>query len=387
MSQYIPNAYQTPNILVDRHLRKGLIDNDQLAILVVLIRETFGWNNFDRHKKISISRFMEFMPRSSRSTIIRRLQGLQEIGLIDTQKEPGKENQYKLSDVFFNPTSVTVTPDQCQSDTGQAGGSVTVTPDQCQSDTGSSVTVTPVLKTILNPSTKTQRLNPDAPPARAAVIASLQKLNFATSDAGDLVDRYGPEAVNLQLQRLEWGMRHAGWAAKVKSRKGWIVGSLKQAETGEGYNIPEGFVSSAERDRAQAEREAREAEHRRREAERQAAEAAEAARETAINRAYLDFLATLPQGDKADIQRTAMQLLHGDAGGFAWHRYQAGLKLGQELEDMPAVYPVYLRHLRSTARARYPDADLPDPMLIDDESEQTRKPERRKHGAAKTAAE
>ena len=174
----------------------------------------------------------------------------------------------------------------------------------------------------------------------------------------------------------------------MKSRKGWIAGSLKQAaESGEGYNIPEGFISGAERDRARADKLAREAEHQRREAERQAAEAAEAARETAINRAYLDFLATLPQGDKADIQRTAMQLLHGDAGGFAWHRYQAGLKLGQELEDMPAVYPVYLRHLRSTARARYPDADLPDPMLIDDESEQTRKPERRKHGAAKTAAE
>ena len=353
MGKYLPNAYQTPNILIDRHLRDGSIDNDQFVILSVLIRETFGWNNFDRHKKISLNRFAEFMPRVSKRTIIRKLQGLQEMTLIDTIKEPGKDNQYKLSEVFFNPE---MTPDQCH---GVTSTSDMVSPDQCHGVTSTSDMVSLPLKTILNP-TKTQLLNPSAP-ARAAVVAALQKQGAGTNDAGSLVDRYGPEKVDFQIQRLEWGMRFPDWARKVKSRKGWIAGSLKQAaENGEGYNIPEGFVSRAEREKAKSERETREAEHQRREAERQAAEAAEAARVAAVNQAYLDFLATLPQGDKADIQRTAMQLLHGDAGGFAWHRYQAGLKLGQELEDMPAVYPVYLRHLRSTVRARYPDEGLPD---------------------------
>ena len=339
MGKYLPNAYQTPNILVDHHLKDGSIDNDQFVILSVLIRETFGWNNFDRHKKISLTRFEEFMPRSSRSTIIRRMQGLHELGLVDIQKEAGKENQYKLSDVFFNPG---------------------IMPDQCQADTGGSVTVTPVLKTILNP-TKTQLLNPSAP-ARAAVIASLQKIGFATGDAGELADRYSPEMVDFQLQRLEWGMRFPDWARKVKSRKGWIAGSLKQAaeDGGEGYNIPEGFVSPAAREKAQREREAREAEHQRREAERQAAEAAEAARVAAVNQTYLDFLATLPPPAREEIHRTALELLKADAGGFAWHRYQAGLKLKQKIEEMPAVYPVYLRQVCTTVRARYPDADLPD---------------------------
>ena len=216
------------------------------------------------------------------------------------------------------------------------------------------------LKTILNP-IKTQLLNPSAP-ARAAVIAALQKLGAGTNDAGSLVDRYGPEKVDFQIQRLEWGMRFPDWARKVKSRKGWIAGSLKQAaeDGGEGYNIPEGFVSPAAREKAQREREAREAEHQRREAERQAAEAAEAARVAAVNQTYLDFLATLPPPAREEIHRTALELLKADAGGFAWHRYQAGLKLKQKIEEMPAVYPVYLRQVCTTVRARYPDADLPD---------------------------
>ena len=333
----------------------------------------------------------EYFSYLSVATIKRGFHLLYEIGVIDVvndNKNPiDKTNSfaiiYEAVDALLlaSTDQVDTTTDQVDTTTDQVEG---YRSDQVDTTTDQVDTSYMYKET----SFKTDTTTTDCAPARAAVIASLQKIGFATGDAGGLADRYGPEAVDFQLQRLAWGLRFPDWARKVKSRKGWIAGSLKQAaESGEGYNIPEGFISGAERDRARADKLAREAEHQRREAERQAAEAAEAARETAINRAYLDFLATLPQGDKADIQRTAMQLLHGDAGGFAWHRYQAGLKLGQELEDMPAVYPVYLRHLRSTARARYPDADLPDPMLIDDESEQTRKPERRKHGAAKTAAE
>ena len=340
----------------------------------------------------------EYFPYLSVATVKRSFHLLYEIGLIDIvndNKNPiDKTNSftivYEAVDALLASTAqVDTTTDQVDTTTAQ----VDTTTDQVEGYRSAQVDTTTAQvdpsymykETVLKTDTETTA---DCAPARAAVIAALQKLGAGTNDAGSLVDRYGPEKVDSQIQRLEWGMRFPDWARKVKSKKGWIAGSLKQAaENGEGYNIPEGFVSRAEREKAKSERETREAEHQRREAERQAAEAAEAARVAAVNQAYLDFLATLPQGDKADIQRTAMQLLHGDAGGFAWHRYQAGLKLGQELEDMPAVYPVYLRHLRSTARARYPDADLPDPMLIDDESEQTRKPERRKHGAAKTAAE
>ena len=89
-------------------------------------------------------------------------------------------------------------------------------------------------------------------------------------------------------------------------------------------------------------------------------DAADAARETATNKAYLDFLATLPQQEQDEIHRTSLEMLKADGGGFAWHRYEAGLKLKQKIEEMPAVYPVYLRQVCSTVRARYPDEGLPD---------------------------
>ncbi|MCB0258899.1 MAG: hypothetical protein KDE62_04140 [Calditrichaeota bacterium] len=313
----------------------------------------------------------EYFPYLSVATVKRSFHLLYEIGLIDIvndNKNPiDKTNSftivYEAVDALLASTAqVDTTTDQVDTTTAQ----VDTTTDQVEGYRSAQVDTTTAQvdpsymykETVLKTDTETTA---DCAPARAAVIAALQKLGAGTNDAGSLVDRYGPEKVDSQIQRLEWGMRFPDWARKVKSKKGWIAGSLKQAaENGEGYNIPEGFVSRAEREKAKSERETREAEHQRREAERQAAEAAEAARVAAVNQAYLDFLATLPQPAREDIHRTALELLKADSGGFAWHRYEAGLKLKQKIEEMPAVYPVYLRQVCSTVRARYPDEGLPD---------------------------
>ena len=77
-----PNYTQIPNIYFDEIMQ--ILNQTENIVFLVIMRKTFGW-----HKKrdaISYSQIMSLSGIKSRSTISAALKGLQEKGLIETQK-------------------------------------------------------------------------------------------------------------------------------------------------------------------------------------------------------------------------------------------------------------------------------------------------------------
>ena len=77
-----PNYTQIPNIYFDEIMQT--LNQTENVVFLVIMRKTFGWHK--NRDKISYSQIMSLSGIKSRSTISAALKGLQEKGLIETQK-------------------------------------------------------------------------------------------------------------------------------------------------------------------------------------------------------------------------------------------------------------------------------------------------------------
>ena len=113
-----PNYTQIPNIYFDEIMQ--ILNQTENIVFLVIMRKTFGW-----HKKrdaISYSQIMSLSGIKSRSTISAALKGLQEKGLIETQKT-GQLISYTVS---INGLVQNI--DQSKNCTGTSPNSVLVEP-------------------------------------------------------------------------------------------------------------------------------------------------------------------------------------------------------------------------------------------------------------------
>jgi len=93
MSKFIPNSFQTPNILVDEWLKK--LTPVEGIILVLIIRETSGWNK-DISKKLPVD-YIVSMIKPTKPTTLKGLKGLKELGLITEHGSESRGYSYSFN--------------------------------------------------------------------------------------------------------------------------------------------------------------------------------------------------------------------------------------------------------------------------------------------------
>jgi hypothetical protein len=91
LSDFIPNSFQVPNILVDE-LLSGMTEAE-LKCYMVIIRKTTGWHK--EEDRISISQFQKISGLSNRA-VITACANLEEVGLIKVSKDPKGNKSYGL---------------------------------------------------------------------------------------------------------------------------------------------------------------------------------------------------------------------------------------------------------------------------------------------------
>lgn len=116
---YIANTFQTPNILIDKHLQD--LDPYEFTLLSVIIRKTVGWGKTECGDHISLSQFLKICPNIKRRSIINKLQSLEEKGFVRVSKDKGHSNLYRLSDLFFGIAQSSA-PDALPAQMGSAPG-------------------------------------------------------------------------------------------------------------------------------------------------------------------------------------------------------------------------------------------------------------------------
>jgi len=105
VSEFIPNSFQVPNVLIDRlqpHLKPV-----QFSCLLFIIRKTRGWHKLE--ESIPITEFSAACFGADRRTIFKALDVLERAGLVDTSKRLGKVNRYSLNPIFSEPVSKNAT--------------------------------------------------------------------------------------------------------------------------------------------------------------------------------------------------------------------------------------------------------------------------------------
>ena len=94
MSRYIPNSYQTPNVIVDELISK--MTDTEFKIYHVVVRNTTGWHR-EKTKKLTVKMICDIL-KKSKPTVIKGLSGLKELKLI---KEHGQARTGFSYSVYF----------------------------------------------------------------------------------------------------------------------------------------------------------------------------------------------------------------------------------------------------------------------------------------------
>ncbi len=315
MSKYIPNSYQTPNILIDVHLRRDL-DSYSFTILSVIIRKTIG---FRSHEPVAISAemFSEMIPSMGIATIKRRLKKLEGLGLISvvrsTVGKRGKaKSKYTLSDLFFDPDSSLKIAESREegSDHSDTRVGITVIQGSDHSDTN--------LLNHIKHTLKTQQQQ-----QAAVVIASLQKRRLSPAESRQLITDYGVEKCALGLEQLMWIEKNCPTYIK-SSKVGFLRGTIK---TDGGYEMPPGYQRSDVRLNQIGEVKA--------ESEKQlAVQQAEetAAAEIAVR--YDKFWEGLADGTRDMLTQNIVAKL-AQENSFMHGKYQEQIRKGKSLDEMP----------------------------------------------------
>ena len=96
MSDFIPNSFQVPNVLIDQLL--SAMTPLEFCCLMLIIRKTRGW-----HKDIdaiALSQFKQYTGVQRDKTLMAAISGLQRRGFVRVRKRRGHINQYELTDLF-----------------------------------------------------------------------------------------------------------------------------------------------------------------------------------------------------------------------------------------------------------------------------------------------
>lgn len=92
MSNFIPNSFQIPNIIIDEVMKQ--VSPNALKCYLVIVRKTTGWNK--EWDKISTTQLMQFTGIKKKETIYNSINELESINLIETVKTNGKLTSYKV---------------------------------------------------------------------------------------------------------------------------------------------------------------------------------------------------------------------------------------------------------------------------------------------------
>lgn len=99
MSDFIPNSFQIPNVLIDDLL--PYLTPREFSCLVIIIRKTQGWHKQSDY--ISITQFAKITNTKDKRTLYHAIDTLESCGLIRIRKVIGKINYYTLGEVFERP--------------------------------------------------------------------------------------------------------------------------------------------------------------------------------------------------------------------------------------------------------------------------------------------
>jgi len=282
-----------------------------------------GWDKDD--ESISLNEFHAQAPCMSKRTIERKLLRMEGEELIEiTRKTYGKgasaRNRYKLGPKFNKP----IEKDE------PVGGSVT---ESLPTVTESLPTVTESLPTVtpggsvteslqrqtnvLNPLLKKQQQQnqngavvvfDENVSKHDAAIAALK--GWRIENYLGLITKYGIARVDLEIQRCRHALKTPGWIKTGPAA--WLVKSL---ELPGGFNIPPGFVSEEDREKAKAEVKA-EAEEKKRDATE-----VENDRERA-KRAQEVFEDLTPEGKEAVIAKVVAEIRENFLNRFDLDRFE-----------------------------------------------------------------
>ncbi len=149
-TKYYPNTYQTPNVLIDEHLKD--LDPIEFTLLSIIIRKTMGWGK--ECDFISLSQIMQYAQKISRPSIIRKMASLENVHkLIITIRSKGRTNEYRLSDIFFN--KVVSQGHQSKTEVVSQGYQTGITEIPVEPE--SSITVIHTKPNSIKPTNKTQK--------------------------------------------------------------------------------------------------------------------------------------------------------------------------------------------------------------------------------------
>lgn len=99
MSEFIPNSFQVPNLMVDEIA--GQISPKAFACLIFIVRKTRGWNKSS--DLISVGQFKRFLQTKDDRTVQRIIDELEQFNLITVFRSLGQINEFSLGDLFKPP--------------------------------------------------------------------------------------------------------------------------------------------------------------------------------------------------------------------------------------------------------------------------------------------
>jgi len=91
-TDFIPNSFQVPNILVDEVISS--VSPNALKCYLIIIRKTTGWGK--EWDKISTTQIMELSGIKKKNTVYKATKELEELGLIESKKTKGRLTEYRL---------------------------------------------------------------------------------------------------------------------------------------------------------------------------------------------------------------------------------------------------------------------------------------------------
>ncbi|WP_294967044.1 replication protein [Sulfurimonas sp.] len=98
MSNFIPNSFQIPNIIIDEYLHT--LSDFELRVYLIIIRKTKGWHK--EKDNIAISQFIKLLKIKDPRTIKKAIKGLVKLNLIKKIENVGKESTFSIN-LDFNP--------------------------------------------------------------------------------------------------------------------------------------------------------------------------------------------------------------------------------------------------------------------------------------------
>jgi phage replication O-like protein O len=214
----IPNFTQIPNDFLDESIPD--LKEGELRVLLVLMRQTFGWHkNWDH---LSLSQFAQKTGMEKKS-VARTLKNLLEKGLIKKIKQGTKGNEkcfYSIPvDGHKLDPHLHVSNEESREIEGNSNNCY-----QCPKDTPPSVLKTPTKETLTKQKETAASPSPSKPAAAFSIKEDLKKSNLSPEQIKEALEFYASNKKEVDSKR-----NPTGWLIKA-IKEGWRKGDkAKQA--------------------------------------------------------------------------------------------------------------------------------------------------------------